>query len=198
MRNRRAPVQPIGTGRRAAVRAFFTAAATGYAALTTVQQDAWTSFAGSHPITDALGQTIVLTGQQMFVRVATSAQNVGEFMPTAPPVDLSLPAFAPLIPTAVVATGISIAFTAADPAQTIAFAVSQQLSPARRFWRTFWQPAGSVGFTAADTTPWVLSKALYEAQFGTLVAGNRIFIRATPISADLWNGTPVITSVIVT
>src|SRR6516162_7143681 len=82
-RNRRAPVQPVGTGRRAFVRANFSAASTAWAALTAANQAAWIAFANSHPITDSLGQSITLTGQQMYVAVGAQLLNCGQTLPTA-------------------------------------------------------------------------------------------------------------------
>ncbi len=85
-RNRRSPVQPVGTGRRAFIRSSFGNASTAWAGLSGANQAAWIAYANSHPITDALGQSITLTGHQMFVAVATQLANVGAAAPTIPPV----------------------------------------------------------------------------------------------------------------
>ena len=49
VRNRRAPVQPIGTGRRAFIRSAFGNASTSWAGLTAEEQEAWIQFRGRTP-----------------------------------------------------------------------------------------------------------------------------------------------------
>ena len=85
-RNRRSPVQPVGTGRRAFVRSSFGAASAAWAALSGAAQASRIAYANSHPITDSLGQSITLTGHQMYVGVGVSLLNVGQALPTAVPV----------------------------------------------------------------------------------------------------------------
>lgn len=196
-RNRRSPVQPVGTGRRATVRAAFGAASTAWAGLTNAQRASWESFAPSHPVTDALGQSIVLTGHQMFVRVYASRLNVGLAAPTLPPADLALPDVSDAVMTFSVATGISISFTGAATSAPIAVAVSRPMSAGRGFNKTFWQPPGTAGYTDAASSPFTLSTAAYAAEFGTPVAGQRVFARVTPYSEDGWNGSAAIVSAIV-
>ncbi len=197
-RNRRAPVQPIGTGRRAQVRAAFSAATSGYAVLTEAERAAWTSFGAGHPITDSLGQTIVLTGQQMYVRVSATLANIGKSFSPTPPADPAPPDITPITLTAKVSTGLSLGFTAGTTGQTLAVAVSQPVSPGRLFWKTFWQPPGGNGYVDATAGPWLLTSSIYTAQFGAPMVGQRVFCRVTPVSVNGFNGPPVIVSAIVT
>ena len=196
-RNRRSPVQPIGTGRRATVRAVFSAASAAWSGLSAADRAAWDGFADTHPITDSLGQSITLTGHQMYVRVYSSCLNVGLPAPTTPPVILTLPSVSSLVPVFDISSGISITGHVGTGGQKIAWAFSSQMSPGRSFNKTFWQPAGVAGFCDGDASPYTVTGAVYAAQFGTMVLGNRIFVRATPVSEEGWNGTPVITSGIV-
>lgn len=39
--------------------------------LTSVQREGWTAYAATTPVVDALGQQIILSGQQMFIRTST-------------------------------------------------------------------------------------------------------------------------------
>ncbi len=197
-RNRRAPVQPIGTGRRAQVRAAFSAATSGYAVLTEAQRAAWTSFSAVHPITDSLGQTVILTGQQMYVRVSATLANIGKTFSATPPAGGSPPDVTPITLAASVVSGLSLGFTAGVAGQTVAVAVSQPVSPGRMFWKTFWQPMAGNGYIDAAAGPWLLTSSVYNAQFGAPVIGKRIFARVTPVSADGFNGPPVIVSALVT
>ncbi len=196
-RNRRAPVQPIGTGRRAQVRAAFSAAAGGYAHLTEADRAAWASFGAGHPITDSLGQTVVLTGQQMYVRVSATLANIGKSFSASPPADASPPDVTPISLAASVATGLTLSFTPGATGQTLAVAVSQPVSPGRLFWKTFWQPPMGDGYVDATAGPWSLAAVIYNAQFGAPMIGHRVFARVTPVSVDGFNGPPVIVSAIV-
>lgn len=193
-RNRRSPVQPIGTGRRAFVRAAFSAASAGWSGLTNVQRAAWDSFAASHPITDSLGQAVVLTGHQMYVRVGSTLINVGEPLPTTPPAVLTLPDVANTSFTYSVATGASFDDFSGSAAAYVAFAVSRPFSAGRSFNKTFWQPSGGSGITPADGAPFAISQTVYNTEFGAPSIGQRVFARITPISEDGFNGTPVIVS----
>lgn len=197
-RNRRAPVQPIGTGRRAQVRAAFSAASSGYAHLTEADRAAWASFGSGHPITDSLGQTVVLTGQQMYVRVSATLANIGQTFSPTPPESASPPDITPMSLTASVASGLSLGFTPGATGQYVAVAVSQPVSPGRLFWKTFWQPPGGNGYIDATAGPWVLAAAIYAAQFGAPMIGHRIFVRVTPVDVGGFNGPPVIVSALVT
>ena len=193
-RNRRSPVQPVGTGRRAFVRSAFGASSTAWASLTGANQAAWIAFANGHPITDALGQSITLTGHQMFVGVATSLLNVGQATPSVPPV--STATVAPVV-TAFTVTHlgvITITMTVTGGASDfILIAFAAPVSAGVTFQKTFWQqlhvPGNSVG--AATYGP------AYVTQFGTIPVGSKVFLKLTPVNQYGWSGTPLILSAIV-
>lgn len=193
-RNRRSPVQPIGTGRRGFIRAAFGASSAAWSDLSDAERAAWGSFADAHPVTDSLGQSIILTGHQMFVRVNTTRQNVSLAVDANPPTVLTLPSVSGAGITLDVSSGISISGFTGDADSFVAVAFSAPMSPGRSFNKTFWQPPSSDGFTAGDAAPFTLITAKYAAQFGTPIPGQRTFVRITPISDDGWNGTPFITS----
>jgi hypothetical protein len=187
-RNRRSPVQPVGTGRRAFVRGNFGAASTAWAGLTAANQAAWIAYANSHPITDALGQSITPTGQQAFVGVAASLLNVGVAMPTIPPV--SSVTAAPVVSVFTVTHAGVITLTLAGTgvmADFILIAFSAPVSAGVTFMKTFWQqlhvPGNSVGAATYGTA--------YVAQFGTIPAGSKIFYKLTPVNQYGVTGTPV-------
>jgi hypothetical protein len=192
-RNRRSPVQPVGSGRRAFVRAALSAASTGWSALTDLQRAAWDSFALDHPVTNSLGQSIILTGHQMYVRVGTLAQNVGDALPTTPPTTTDV--WTPGTVTLTAAAGtpaLSVAWDAGTAGDWLLIAFSPPASPGRSFVSRYWQA------TAVDAaaTPYN-GLAAFTGEFGTLIAGQRIFVKATPINADDWPGTAVIASGVV-
>lgn len=191
-RNRRSPVQPIGSGRRAFIRGSFGASSAAWASLTSVQQEAWISFAADHPITDALGQSVVLTGHQMFVAVGTNLLNVGSPLPTVPPSTLTLPDVSGATVEASAASGFTFENIIGSAGQFVTWSLSKPMGTGRRFTSTFWQPLGVDGYGDGADSPYNLSKAVYEAEFGTLTVGKAIFVKFTPQSSSGWKGTPVI------
>jgi hypothetical protein len=193
-RNRRSPVQPVGTGRRAFIRGNLTAASQGWNALTGAERASWSSFADSHPITDSLGQSIKLTGQQMYVRVGASLLNVAQSLPTDPPSDLDSGSLSGVAITAAAGTpALSVAYTVSPTTGYLLIAFSPQVSPGRSYNSRYWQATYLAGSTASPYD----GLSAFNGEFGTLIAGQRIFCRVTPISSDGWNGTPTIVSGIV-
>ena len=194
-RNRRSPVQPVGTGRRAFIRQAFSASSKAWQALTAAQQAAWTSYAASHPITDALGQSVTLTGHQMFVSVATSLQNCGQALPTLPPASASV--FAAGVPTftAVHAGAITVTPTGGGGATDfLLYAFSAPVSAGVGFMKTFWQ----AGHVAGNSVGAIVATTAYNAQFGSPQAGQKIFLKVTPVNQYGVSGTPNIISALVT
>jgi hypothetical protein len=194
LRNRRAPVQPVGSGRRAFIRAAFGAASSGWSALGSALQLSFNAYAAAHPITDALGQSITLTGHQMYVAIATQLANVLEPAPTAVPVtsDTSSPAFS--VFTVTHAGVITLTLTPSGGATDfILIAFSAPQSAGVTFNKTFWQQLFVPGNSVGGATYGVA----YIAEFGTIPAGSRVFLKLTPVNQYGVTGTPVITSVIV-
>ena len=188
-RNRRSPVQPIGNGRRAFIRAAFGASSNAWASLTGAQQAAWSSYADSHPITDSLGQSVKLTGHMMYVSVATQQQNVNAAMPTDPPISATV---GPITGVALYAdeTGTLIVTGADTNADDVfLFGFSRQVSNGVTFMKTFCQ----LGFDGAAAGVWDCSGA-YLAQFGALAVGQKVFLRLTPVNQYGVGGTPTIVS----
>lgn len=188
-RNRRAPVQPIGTGRRAFIRSSFGAASSAYAGLTGAEQAAWASYANSYPITDALGQSIKLTGQQMYVAINTQLLNCTNNMTSTPPASPTVFAEGAFTITATHLGVIGVTDAGAGGAADftlISFAAPQ--SGGRSFVSAFWQAfviAGNNGVLTACGPAFV-------AQYGLPVVGQRIFCKLTPVNQYGVTGTPVI------
>ena len=195
-RNRRSPVQPIGTGRRAFIRSSFGAASSGWAALTAPQQEAWISFAADHPVTDALGQSVVLTGLQMYVACGVNRLNLTLALPTAPPTTTETPDVSAVTCSYSVASGATVNDFTGDSEDFITVSFSKPMGSGRRFTKTFWQPLGADGITSADTEPYTIAASVYIAEFGTVVVGQVIFIKVTPINAGGFGGTPNIIRVV--
>ena len=195
LRSRRTPVNPVGTGRRAAIRTAFGAAAKGYAGLTGPEQAAWTAYAASFPITDALGQSITLTGQQMYVSINTQLLQLGAAATVSVPVsNVVAPAGVPTL-TAVHAGAITLTPTglgAMTDYQVISFSAPQ--SGGVSSMKTFWQAAHVAGNSVAA----YVATTVYTTQFGPIVAGQRIFFKVTPVNQYGVTGTPYISYATVT
>ena len=186
-RNRRSPVQPVGNGRRGVIRAAFSAASSGWSALTAAEQAAWGGYAASYPYTDSLGQQIKLTGHQMFVAIGTQLINCGQALPVNPPPTNAVFAAGFSAFTAVHAGAITLTPTGTGAATDfLLIAMSAQQSSGRSFCKTFVQLDKLAGNVVAAT---VLT-ALYTAQFGAITAGQRLFYRLTPVNQYGVAGTP--------
>lgn len=187
-RNRRSPVQPVGTGRRAFVRGAFGASSTAWAALSAAAQASWNAYAASHPITDRLGSSITLTGHQMFVGIATQCQNVGLPIPTVVPADSSTTAPNATVFTVTAAGVLTITLDASgSPSDYILVSFSAPQSSGVTFCKTFWQQTVVPGDSAGGAT----YGAAYIAQFGTIPAGTKVFLKLTPVNQYGVAGTPV-------
>lgn len=189
LRNRRSPVQPVGTGRRGIIKAAFGAASSAWSSLSATNQAGWTSFASAHPITDALGQSITLTGHQMFVACATQLQNCGQPIPTVAPASATVGGVIPVTFTAVHAGAITLTPTGTGAAADfMLLAFSPIASGGVLSQKTFWQLTHIAGNVVAAQ----VVTAAYTAQFGAPLAGQRIFYKVTPVNQYGVTGTPQI------
>lgn len=194
VRNRRSPVQPTGTGRRAAIRSAFGSASQAWAGLTDQQRAAWVSYADGVPYVDSLGQSIKLTGHQMFVAVNTQLLNCGSAISDTPPADTNVPVLSDVTATADDTGNIALAFTSTGAAADfILIQASPVLSPGRSFTNRFWQAAVAAG----NATTAAVGVA-YQAEFGVPPAGKKIFFKLTPVNQYGVTGAPTTVSAIVT
>jgi hypothetical protein len=191
LRNRRAPVQPVGTGRRAFIKAAFGASASAWTGLTSAQQAAWTSYANEYPVTDALGQSITLTGQQMFIAINTQLVNCLQTITDIPPLsnlcDNISPAAINFGSTA--SPLLTVTWTAGLSTNFVTVALSRQVSNGVNFMKTFWQAESGL----ADLGT-MACLAKYTAQFGIVNNGQKVFAKVTPVNEYGVTGTPQIVS----
>lgn len=188
VRNRRKPVQPVGTGRRGVIKAAFGAASTAYAGLSGSVQAAWQAYADSHPYVDRLGQAIKLTGHQMFVAINTELLNVGAAINPVPPISdvVTAPVITAL--TCVSTGALTLTLDGSGAATDyVLIAFSKPQSGGIGFCKVFWQQT----ICAANlATAQVLTTA-YQVQFGIPPVGSRIFYRLTPVNQYGVKGVPV-------
>lgn len=118
MRRRVSGINPQ-SARQTQVRARLTALSKAWGSvLTTAQRNAWKSFAQNHPITDIFGETIILTGEQAYVRLNGRGMDAGQPRIDDPPPDQAVDA------------QNSITVTAADATPALSVAIDPDPVPA--------------------------------------------------------------------
>ena len=179
VRSRRSPCQPVGQGRRGVARAAFGAASSAWSSLAAGVQLAWGAYAAAHPYTDALGQSVKLTGHQMYVAINSMLINCGKAQSAVIPVSDAVFSAQFTAFTAVHAGAITL-----TPAgnggltDTLLVSMSPPQSGGRAFCKQFCQFATAAGNAI---TPIVLTTA-YTAAFGAIAAGQRLFYSLTPVN----------------
>lgn len=191
-RSRRTPVQPTLSERQSTAKSNFAAASSAFAQLTGSQILAWNAYAEDHPVVNALGQSVKLTGHMMFVSINAQRFNVGADQLSDPP-DTS-EVFAPtgIVVTADAGPNVSIAFDAVAADSYLLVSASRPVSPAVSFNKTFRQMA--VAVAAADEAD---ITAAWLAGYGTVTEGLKIFFKLTPVNSRGVTGIPVIVSAII-
>jgi hypothetical protein len=180
-RNRRAPVQPLGTGRRSLVRQNFSTASAAWRGLSASNQQSWIAYAANNPRTDRLGQVFKLTGHQMYVSAITSRLAVGQPAYSSAPVSHSIFSAKITAFSHVYATGnLTLTFSStASSGDFLLVAVSRWCSAGVSFPPPFWQ----AGVVAGNATSLSGIATLVTNQFGNMPPGWRMFAKITPCSA---------------
>jgi len=148
--------------------------------LTEAQRAAWRTFAASTPVTNRLGNTTFLSGQQMFCRLACNRQGDGLTILTTPPITTAVATVSACTITANSGIGGSLYLNATGigvgASDKVVFYVSPPLNPGRAFVSSQLRRLGT-SFLFAVTND--LTTA-YLNQFGlTPVApGQRVIVRS--------------------
>lgn len=187
-RRRAVPTNP-NSARQAAVRGYMSTAVSVWGSITEAQRASWETYAANTPTTDSMGQTLVLTGQQMYVRAYVSMCMHGAPAPNAGPTifDTGVP------PNGLKSTGsnnpLTLAFDGSDLASTASFTgpaegagvchlfLGRPQNAGVNFFKGPYQFATSVAFADAATSA-VFVESLVDLQGGDpLVAGQRVPVR---------------------
>lgn len=156
---------------------------------------AWSSYADGYPYTDSLGQSIKLTGHQMYVAINTQLQNVGEAQNPVPPLDNVT--MAPVV-TVGTLTSAGVGTLTLDgsgaAADFVLVAFSKPQSAGRNFVGNYWQQLVVAGSLATAT----LFGPAFIAQFGALVTGRKVFYKLTPVNQYGVTGSPTKGVILVT
>lgn len=178
IRNRVTPINRRSTS-QTEQRQQFSSLSSSWRGLTQAQRDGWNSAAASFPQQDSLGQTIFLTGAQLYIRCNANLILIGQAQITDAPTPTSFD---------VLAVG-AIAFDASAGTATVAFTptpvpagynlvirATRPLSPGKSFVGSsefrFIQAIAAAGASPANIA------AAYIAQFGAITgaAGQKVFI----------------------
>ena len=164
IRNRVTPINRRSTG-QTAQRQLLSSLASGWRGLTQAQRDGWNAAAANFPQSDSLGQTVILTGEQFYVRCNANLTLINESLITAAPIPTSFPAITAAIASLTVAA-FTVGFTP-DPVPagfTLVIRATRPLSAGKQFFAQsefrFVQLAA-----AASASPANINTA-YEAIFG--------------------------------
>lgn len=161
--------------------------------LTPAQRDAWSDYAANSPVTDTLGDPLLLTGQQMYIRCNSVRLRAGAARVDDGPV---LNGLIDLTTTGIVAAvgagTVLVNLNASDPWANdddggLVVQTSRWLPPTINFHRS---PFRYLGVIAGDSTtpptpPVVISTAnAYGQEASAAVTGQRIFGRFTAFAGD--------------
>lgn len=191
-RTRAIPVNPSSSF-QGTQRARLSAASAIWRTLTSAQRAGWADLSYAFTRTNSLGETINLTGHQVFVSVSANRAAAGDAAVTDAPA-VATPATVLTATITLTAAAFSIAYTPTPmPASTRLFTyVSLQRSAGRAFENDFRLLAVSAAAAASPANVY----AAYVARFGLPVVGNRIFIALRSYQAGFLSG-PLITSAVV-
>jgi hypothetical protein len=197
VRIKRSPAQPHSNSQQG-VRASFTSFSQAWSATVTAPaRQAWIALAANHPVKDIFGQTVVLTGLQLYQALNRALATLGLARIDTPPLTLSaeFPGILTLVATVTgpVLTVLPATFNTAAMGWSIL--VTRPLSAG--------VSVGGARFAVIKTGTSVLAAAQsfhteYAAKFGEIVQGQKIFVRMVYINKTTGAiGTPAQSSVIV-
>lgn len=125
--------------------------------LTQAQRAAWAVYAKNVPMVDKLGAAKLRTANQMFVRSASPAYQIGLPLPTTAPTTFNLGQFTTPTVTSVAPATITIAITESDKWTTgdnsfMLFAISRQQNVSKTFFKSPFQLLGAIVGSATTVT----------------------------------------------
>lgn len=180
IRNLAIPVNPQSV-RQLFIRNALASQAQAWRGLTDAQRQTWILGALNFPITDPFGDTIILSGEQLFIQLNTALINISQPLLTFCPSPQSLVGFTSLTLTASNVL-VSAAFTPTPTpaAQSTVVYATRPLSPGINFFGTEFRQIAVLG--VGLPSPANLTVA-YTAKFGAPPpTGSRVAIKFVPVS----------------
>lgn len=181
LRTKVTPVNPQTTA-QGNVRSKLTNLSQSWRGLTDAQRNAWNTAVSNFTGTDIFGDIKTPSGINLYTKINLNLANVAQSQLNLPPLPSSVGVFNSLTITATATTpALSIAFTQTGVAagQTVVVEATTQLSAGKNFVKSEFRKIGT--FAGGTATPYNALSA-YTAKFGSLVAGQKIFIRFKAVS----------------
>lgn len=186
-RNRRKPTE-APSRRRTAIQALFAAASSAFGALPKEVAAAWGAYAASHPVTNRLGQSVVLDAHAMYVRINTARANSGaatsDIVPAISEVNWN-PALA-----SVAAAPASLMVTVGNQGPNTRVLILA--GPTRALARTYEGTYSQLGVAPPSSVAAINVTTAYEQRFGVLNAFKQVFVKLVPVSTEGVQGAPLV------
>ena len=181
LRTKVTPVNPQ-TSYQNAARARITTFSQGWRGLTANQQAAWNSAVSNWQKTDIFGDLKNPSGINLYVRLNSNLSEAGQSAIATPPLPNSVTNAVTATLTGAAGTpALSLAFTVSPipAATTWIIRVTPQVSAGKSFVKSLYRNLNTQA--AAVTTP-INLLADYNTRFGTLVAGQKVFVEIIAVS----------------
>jgi len=175
LRTKVTPINPR-TAAQTGVRAFVTLLSQAWRGLTAAQRTAWIGAVGSFTGTDIFGDKKTPTGFNLYMGLNKNLKDVGQSTLSAPPLAAAVSTVTVTSITSTAGTPtLSIVLSAAVPAGTsVKLMATPGMSAGINFVKSQFRQISTLA--AAATTP-VNALTAWNAKFGTLVAGQKIFVQ---------------------
>lgn len=176
IRTKVTPVNPQ-TLAQGNVRATLTNLSQAWRGLTEAQRLAWASAVSGFTSTDIFGDIKTPSGINLYNKLNLNLAAIGEAPINTPPVAVSVGYVDSLTVTAAAGAGtLSAAFTTVGESadQTVIVEATPCMSAGKSFVKSEFRQIGT--FAGDATTPQALG-AMYVAKFGSMVAGQKLFVR---------------------
>ena len=179
VRTRAIPTNP-NSARQTVTRSTLAATSGSWQLLSFAEQTAWNEYAASHPRIDSLGQTIVLSGAQMYASINCMMINAGyAAVVDAPSGETIDPPILGAVAIATDAATVAFTPTPVEAGRKILIYCSPPASFGVTFFRDlrFLQAVPSAGTSPANVL------AAMTAKYGTILTGQRYAFRLYQISS---------------
>ncbi len=156
--------------------------AQGWRGLTQTQRTAWNNAVSNFKSTDIFGDIRNPSGINLYVKLNSNLSEAGQSLLTVPPLPGAVTGPATLTLTAAAGTpALSLAFTVSPVPTGMSWIIraTAQQSPGKSFVKSLYRDL--VVEAAAATSPFNLLSA-YNTKFGTLVAGQAIFVEVIAVN----------------
>lgn len=176
-RLRSIPTNPSST-KQQEVRAILASQSQGWADRTDAERNAWENWAQENTITNALGDSILMSGHQAYIKLNSRLDLDGDTLLTVPPIINAPAALESAVQAADIGVGaVDLTFTATPLPATVKLWMTAAVtnSPGISFIKNLLRFVGTSA--AAETSPFD-NQTLIEAVFGALIVGQTLTVRA--------------------